>query len=135
MALRRSDDPDRNLAAVDPDPDVQLGAPRLPHLVRVAVDRSHDAQGCARGPIGIVLRCRRETEECGDPVAHVCVDDAAELLDRPAHSVHAASDQRREVLRLQALGEWGRTDDVGEQHAHRPQLVLGLDRGRRSVPP
>ena len=134
MAFRRADHADRDLAAVDPDPDVELGQPPVrPHLFRVAVDRLDEAQGCARRAVGIVLRRGREAEEGGDSISHVGVDHAPELLDRPAHAIDTAPDQRDVVLGRESFRERRRADDVGEEHADRTQLVLGFD-GRLSRP-
>ena len=132
MAFRPADHADCHLPAVYADAHPQIRkVPGLPHLVRVAVDGPHDAQGCSGCPVCIVFVCRRKTEEGGDPVAHIGVNDTAVLLDRATHPIDASADQCREVLRRQSLGERRGTHDVGEQRAHWSQLVLSCDGGRR----
>ena len=132
MALSRTDHADRDLSAVDADPDVEIRQrPGLPHLVRVRVDRLHDSERRGCGPLCIVLGRGREAEERRNAVPHIRVDHTTELLDGTTHSIHTTADQGCVLLRVQPLRERRRADDVREQDADGPQLVLGFDGRRR----
>jgi len=78
----------------------------------------------------VLIRCGK-AEEGGNPVAHIGVDDTAELFDRATHAIHAAADQCREVLRGESFRERRGAHDVGEQRADGSQFVFGCDGGGR----
>ena len=106
--IGRADQADRGLAAVDADADVEvLDLPRRANVCGVLLDDGEDAERGERGSLGIVLVCRRDTEEGADAVSHVRLDVAAVLLDRTAHAGDALA---HELLHLR--GESRSPNDV-----------------------
>ena len=79
-----------------------------------------------------------------DTVALELVDVAVVPDDHLPHDIAVGRDHREVVLRIEALAQWGRSDDVGEQHREVPAPLLGgspaavgvgggEDRGRRRL--
>ena len=136
MAFGNTNDADRDLAAVHADSNLEIRQlRRRAHLLGIRFERLDDAQGSARRAVRIVLCSRRKTEERGNPVSHIGVDDAAELFYRPAHPVDAASHEGGVLAGLKPLRERRRSDHIRKEHAHGPHFVFGVDRrGRHSSP-
>jgi hypothetical protein len=77
----------------------------------------------------------RNAEQPADPVAHVGLDAAAELLDGARHPCHELADERLDLVRAETLPEPGRADDVGEQRRDGAHLVLGSGVDRHAAEP
>ena len=78
LGVRCADEPDRCLPRVDPDPGVEVGDfPGRLDLTAVFADVSEDRKGRTGRALRVVLVCLRNAEEGSDPIAHVCLDDAA----------------------------------------------------------
>ena len=84
-----------------------------------------------------------EPEESGDPVAHVRLDDAAELLDRMAHPADALADDQLGLSGPRRSPSVVEPTTSANKRGHEPELVLlaGSCRlrpessGRRRPPP
>ena len=94
-------------------------------------DDFEDPECGPSGTLRIVLVRVRDAEVGADPVSLLGLHRAAVLLDRLTHLGHALTDERLHVLRRKSLAEGGRTDDVGEQHGDRAELVPAAERYRR----
>ncbi len=125
LVIHRTDDSHRGRAGVDADADVEaLDPPGLLDVARVLPYDLHDPQRRAGGSLGVVFVGRRHAEVRADAVAHVRLNRPSVLVDRATHLIHALADQRLRLLRRQLLGQRRRSDDVGEQHRHGPNLVV-----------
>ena len=112
-------------AGVDPDANVEVGdlprASRPPR--RTAVRRLRSRAQSVRA-LGVVLMGPGQAEESRDPVTHVRLHHAAELLHRMAHPADALADDKLGLVGAEALAEARGADDVREQRGHEPELVL-----------
>src|SRR5207245_9304439 len=91
-----------------------LGTPAAPHLARVLLHLTDDAESAANGPLGVVLARRRSAEEGKNAVAGEILDVAAERLHLADDPRDGLPDDELHVLRVEPLGERRGADDVGE---------------------
>ena len=78
-----------------------------------------------KGPLGVILECRRSPEHRHDGVAD-------ELLDRPTGELDLLTHGRVEALELHpnalgvfTIGECGRADEIGEENGDELALFAG----------
>ena len=101
-----SDDPDRDLTGVDPDARAEVGdSPGRLDLARVVTDEVENPDSSPGSPLGVVLVRGGDPEEGGDPVAHVRLHVAAELLDGVAHPGHALANHDLHLVGGEAFAE------------------------------
>jgi hypothetical protein len=103
QSLRRADD---NLARVHPDPPAHAEVGKCVSHLRDRTDR----------PQRVVLVDRRHAEDGHHRVADELLDGAPVRLDDRAHPLEVAGQQRLQRLRIRALAERRRADDVAEDH-------------------
>ena len=122
---------DEHFAGIDADTHLDL-AGGLVAVLDVFGDESSErflhAQGGADSPVGVVLVGDGCAEEGDDGVAEDLVDATAEGLDLGDEWLEVGLDEAGHGLRIEALGERGVADEVGEQHRDDPPF---LDRDRR----
>ena len=112
------------------DPDMELGQ----SATRLGRGKAKTVQGVSAqsGALGIVVMGDRRAENRHEPVADMLVYAAAEADDLGVGAFEEAVQPGLHRLRIEAVGERGETDQIGEQHRGRPKLGLRrLGRGRR----
>ena len=133
LLIARTDRSHGGLAAVDPDTDAELlDAPGRGDVAAVLGDDIDDAKRGSRGALGIVLVRGRRPEVRRNPVAHVRLHHAAELLDHTRHPADTLADQLLHLVRREALAESGRADEIGKESGHRTKLVVEAAGGGKS---
>ena len=103
----------------DPDPHAEaFGSPAAPYLAPVLVHLSDHAQRAAHRALGVVLARRRCAEEREHAVAGEILHVPAERLDLADDAGDCLADDVLHVLRIDALRERGRADDVRKDGRH-----------------
>ena len=84
-----------------------------------------DGEGRADSPFGIVAERRRRAEDSHDGVADELLDDAAERLELLADGVMVGVQEGAHVLRIEVLRLGGEADEIDEDDADDPPLLVG----------
>ncbi len=130
-AAAGADGPHDDGAGGDPHPDAEaLDAEGLLDVPGVGDDLLGRLQGGAGGALGVVLVGLRSPEQGQDPVAGEILDRSPEGLDGADHAGDGVVHDELEVLGIEALGQRGRPDEVGEHRRHH----LALLAHRRRLP-
>jgi hypothetical protein len=103
---------DERLAAMDRDPELELGRERVA-----------DRECGADGTFGVVLMCHRRTERGHDRVADELLDGAAESLDLRAYAFEVRALKRPHVLRIELFRLRSGADQVAEEDRHQLPLL------------
>ena len=130
-AVARSGVAGDDLAAVDPDPDLEARAGELGLERR---DRVAQFDRCADRAQGVVLAYGRDAEDGHHLVADELLDRAPVPLDRGCGQVEEARHHIPERLGVDPPGELGERDDVAEEHGDRlARLERGVGRERSAA--
>ncbi len=115
------------------DPHAHLERIREPERDPLAAEPSPDRQSCSDRTERVVLVDRRESEDRHHGVADELLRAAAERLQLLGGRVEEPAQDLARALRVEALREPRRIDEIGEQH--RDHLAfLGPERGRHDRP-
>ncbi len=113
-----------DLPRVDPGPCAELDPVLRAQLLVQRPKRLPHLAGGADGPQRVVLVDDRDAERGHDRVADELLDRAAVVLEDAADLDEVARDDSPVGLRVEALAEWRRVDDVGENDRDRlPHLA------------
>jgi hypothetical protein len=88
-------------------------------------------QGGPTCPLRVVLTDLGDAEGSHDRVADVLLDRSAPRRHDAGHRREVGREQRAKTLRVEALAELGRADDVGEQDRDELALLRVRDRLHR----
>ena len=124
-ADRADDDRSRLDADADAEP---RHAPCGLDLARVLGDLLHDLQRRAHRALGVVLVRGRGAEQRQHAVSREVLDRPPERFDRPDHARQGVADDDLQLLGIQAFGEHGRADQIGEDRGDHASLFADLAR-------
>ena len=111
-----------DLAGVDSDPHPQRQPmPRLELLVEL-LQPLHHLHGRAQSALGVVLAHGRHSEDGHHRVADELFHGAAPRVDGAGHGREVRVEHRAQTLRIEAIGQRGRTHGVGEKDSYELSL-------------
>jgi len=102
-----------SLSGVDGDADLQLEFRIAPIQL---VDRSTHREGCSDRTLRIVAVSHRRAEHRHHRIADELLDDAAKCLDLRTHPCEVRSQDRPDILRIEALCARRETDEIREEN-------------------
>jgi hypothetical protein len=109
-------------------------APRLANFIGKSVDQRANFERGSRSAESVVLACRVQTEERGNPVTHLTCHHATKRFNRLAHPRNTFANDSLDFRDSQAFPEPGRPDDVREKRSYGSQFIdVGRSVRRRSI--
>ena len=126
-AAPRADRADDDRSGLDADAHAEPGhTPGGLDLARVLGDLLHDLQRRAHGALGVVLVRGGGAEQRQHAVSREVLDRPSERFDGPDHARQGVADDDLQLLRIQAFGEHGGTDQIGEDRGDHAPLFADL---------
>jgi hypothetical protein len=129
--LTRGEVASNDLTGLDPDPDADRLTTVAYELLVQRLDGLVQLESCRDCSDRVVLVGLWDPEDRENGVADELLEQATVSLDYVTGGLEEARDHRSDGLRVETASEFGRTDDVGEEHRHEPSGCPGRDARRQ----